>query len=106
MNLDKRKIAGELGIPEDVYNRIAKNFVNRTDELIKALDEGKAANDFDAIAKSAHAMKGAAGNLRLNDIFQIAQTIVTSSRDSKDEKAVEEGIAKLKVVFEELKKQF
>jgi len=52
-----------------------KEFLNYVPEQIKVIEEAAKTGDADAIQKSAHSIKGAAGNLSANKVFSIALDI-------------------------------
>jgi PAS domain S-box-containing protein len=84
MGIDLQSIADELDFDlEDVQMLLSVFLESSTEELANmqvALQNG----DLDTLYKSAHAIKGSAANLLLNDIAQIAKEIELNAKESND----------------------
>lgn len=102
MRLDKQRTMQELGIPEDMYNELLQVFIEQTEGALKNLYEGLRKQNYEEIAKAAHFIKGSAGNLRLDEIYQLSKGIEAAAKDNTDIKIIEVNIRQLKIRFEEL----
>jgi HPt (histidine-containing phosphotransfer) domain-containing protein len=58
----------------------SKNAATSLEEMQKMIDE----NNMQGVADAAHAIKGSAGNLKLNDIYTLAMTIEMAAKNDKD----------------------
>ncbi len=84
-----RELAENLGLEEDEYLELINLFVEvgktDLDKLQSAIDEENAED----VAKTAHSLKGASGNLGLMEFSQIAKEIEEKGRSSQLEGAAE-----------------
>ena len=106
MQIDKQKILNELGgIAEDFYNELVYDFISQVEVEIAKLDKAKEVDNFDEIAQIGHFIKGSAGNLRIEEIQNIAKEIELFGQEKKkDKKIIEKSMVKLKIALGELKK--
>ncbi len=105
MELDKKSIAGVLGIDEDMLNELLQDFIAQTEGSLKKLDGAIDADNFDEIGKVAHFIKGASGNLRINQMYETARSMeIHATKECKDKRAIMENAKALKVDLEELRK--
>jgi histidine phosphotransfer protein HptB len=73
--LDKTRALDELEMTEEEYDELLQAFVELADEQIVGLESAvSSGNDIEA-RELAHSLKGAAGNLRLDDCLAIASAI-------------------------------
>ena len=104
MNLDKKKIAEELGIPEDMYNELLQDFTNQAETVLPQLQAAVEAKDFQQIMERGHFIKGSAGNLRIGELYAIAKEIESGAKEGKDLETIKMHMESFKNGFEELKK--
>ncbi|RKX60238.1 MAG: hypothetical protein DRP37_05520 [Thermodesulfobacteriota bacterium] len=98
-----KELAENLGLEEDEYLELIDLFVEvgktDLDKLQSGIDDGNAED----VAKSAHSLKGASGNLGLMEFFQIAKEIEEKGRNGQLEGTAEAAQAlkeRLKAVAE------
>ncbi len=104
IRIDKKKALSELGIPEEMYDELLGDFITQTEVSVKQLEELVPTDNFEEIRKAAHFIKGSAGNLRIEEIHILAKEIEFASKENRDKKAIEVDVARLRILFEELKK--
>ena len=84
-----KKLAADLGIEEKEYRELIELFIETgmsdLDKLQFAIEEGNA----EKAANAAHSLKGAAGNLGLIDLSEIAKEIEEKARNDQLEGATE-----------------
>jgi HPt (histidine-containing phosphotransfer) domain-containing protein len=80
--MDVKALSDNIGIDEETYLEILGMFYERTVEDMEgirlALEEGKP----DAAVRGAHSIKGAAANLGIEDISELAKEIEMKARGS------------------------
>lgn len=103
MQLDKKRICAELEIDEALYNELLHDFLGQTDELMAKIDLEKRWISPDEIMKAAHFIKGAAANLRIEDIREIAQKIELACKEKKDIYLIKEDMARLIKAIDEFR---
>lgn len=80
-----KELGENLGLDEDEYRELVELFVDSGSAEFKRLKEAVSANDADQIMRSAHTIKGAAGNLGLMDIHEEAKKIEACAGDGQSE---------------------
>jgi HPt (histidine-containing phosphotransfer) domain-containing protein len=70
-----KELGENLGLDEDEYRELVELFVDTGSAEFERLKTGIAANDKDTMVRSAHTIKGAAGNLGLMEIHEEAKKI-------------------------------
>lgn len=84
MYIDKEKIASELGFKRSDFDMLlalfSKNAATSLDEMKKMIDK----KDMQGIADTSHAIAGGAGNIQLNDIYELAMTIELAAKKGEN----------------------
>ncbi len=70
-----QELADNLGLEVDEYRELIELFINTGAADFQKIREGMASSDADQVMRSAHTIKGAAGNLGLMDVSETAKTI-------------------------------
>ena len=104
MELDKKKAMEGLGIPEDMYNELLRDFVAQAETVLLELQVAVEAGNFPQIANRGHFIRGSAGMLRLHELHLIAGSIEAGGKEGKELEKVKTYVESFKRVFEELKK--
>jgi histidine phosphotransfer protein HptB len=105
--MNVKELSENLGLEKDELLDLVKLFVktsayNVTD-LAKALETG----DAEEVVKASHSLKGAAGNLRFQEIYECAKLIEMNARQGileGSKEAVTSLREKLTLIEEDLKK--
>ena len=83
--IDREKILQQvnenIGVGREVGVKLLKLFLESLEELVPALEEAFAEADNKKIYETAHKLKGAAGALYLQDIFELMQEIEKSATE-------------------------
>ncbi len=84
MHIDKDKIASQLGFQRSDFDTLLALFSNNAasslDEMKKSIEE----KDMQGIADASHAIAGGAGNIQLNDIYEMAMTIELAAKKNEN----------------------
>jgi len=86
------------GLPVLVLKKIVANFISTIDSDISALEVALHNKDFDEVANYSHKIKGAALNLRMDNISEIS-TKIESQANKKEDISLEEDI---KILIDEI----
>lgn len=78
-----KELGARLGLEEDEYRELIELFVESGSADFERLQEAVASNDHEQIARSAHTIKGAAGNLGLMDVHDVAKKIEETAVDNR-----------------------
>ena len=76
--------AKSLGLGLPIFKTILKTFFTSIDKDLEKLKESIEEKDFEKIKGAAHKIKGAAGNLKINNVFEITKEIELSAKDEFD----------------------
>ncbi len=104
MKPDKKKITAELGIDEEAYAELFRDFIAQTEKKIKKLGQTIAADNFGEMAKIAHEIKGSSGNLRITEMQGIAKSIEMAAKAGRNKQAITKNLQALKEAMEELRR--
>lgn len=96
MNL--KELGANLGLDEDEYRELIELFVTTGSVDYQNIQTGLANNDADQVMRSAHTIKGAAGNLGLMEVSDVAKII--------EDSAVNDQIDGLETAVQSLKTHF
>ena len=93
-----KELGENLGLEEDEYRELVELFVNTGTADYEKIQSGLASSDADQVMRSAHTIKGAAGNLGLIDVSDVAKII--------EENAIGNHLDGLDQVVRQLKTHF
>lgn len=98
--MDLKGLAADIGLEEEEILELVELFFETStsdlDRLKKAMDQ----NDVKTVAETAHSIKGAAGNMRLQKIYELARQI---EKDA-NEKTLDGVMANVDSIDQELQK--
>jgi HPt (histidine-containing phosphotransfer) domain-containing protein len=78
-----QELAENLGLEVDEYRELIALFIDTGSADFKKIQEALAGGNADQIMRSAHTIKGAAGNLGLMDVSATAKTIEDNASDNR-----------------------
>lgn len=81
--MDLQALADRLGFELDEFSELAELLVETGTAELEGLRVAVAAGDAETVAKMAHSLKGAAGNLGFLKIYELAQGLDQSARDGR-----------------------
>jgi HPt (histidine-containing phosphotransfer) domain-containing protein len=93
-----KELAENLGLEIDEYRELIELFIDTGTADFKKIQEGMSASDSEQVMRSAHTIKGAAGNLGLINVSETAGLI--------EQKATDHHLDQLSATVAELKTQF
>jgi HPt (histidine-containing phosphotransfer) domain-containing protein len=93
-----QELAENLGLEVDEYRELIELFIDTGSADFRKIQEALAGRNADQIMRSAHTIKGAAGNLGLMDVSATAKTI--------EDNASKNQLDQLPQVVQMLKTQF
>lgn len=78
--IDVHSLAQELDFDPDDVRRMASMFFKSTEKALNALESAANSNDYEAVYKAAHSIKGSAGALRLHELYAYALEVEMAGR--------------------------
>ena len=97
-----KELGAELGLEEDEYRELVELFVETGGAEFERLQSALAASDLEQAMRSAHTIKGAAGNLGLMDVQAIAKKIEEGA-DSRQTEGLTEALQVLAGQMQDIK---
>ncbi len=88
--LDMEAMAKEIGLKVKHIPMLVGSFLGESSEILIRLESAIATKDYDAISHNAHSIKGSAGNLRFNEIYEMAKAMEMAAKESDSSFAYEE----------------
>lgn len=74
-NLDHEALAAQIGIKAKFLPMLIASFTDEAGEILQKLSSSIAAADYVALKSAAHSIKGSAGNLKLNELYEMAREV-------------------------------
>jgi HPt (histidine-containing phosphotransfer) domain-containing protein len=87
-----------VGNNKTIYLKLLKTFSNST--LHEELEAAVAAGDLEQIRAKAHALKGASGNLHLDQVYDLVRSIESDARESQAVTLESENVIALKASYQ------
>ncbi len=81
-NINHDEMAAAIGLKPKHIPMLIGSFLEESVGILDALGSAISSKDFDAIKAQAHAIKGSAGNLRFNEIYEMAKEVEFAGSDS------------------------
>ena len=81
-NLNFDEMAAAIGLKPKHIPMLIGSFLEESANIIDALEAAIDSDDFTAIKKNAHSIKGSAGNLRFTEIYEMSKKMELSASDS------------------------
>ena len=94
--------AERLGLDVDEFIELVELFLETGADDLSGLESAAADNDIQAVVERSHSIKGASGNLGLNDIFETAKDIEARARSNSLE-SIDSSISDIKQYLENIK---
>jgi HPt (histidine-containing phosphotransfer) domain-containing protein len=94
-----KELGENLGLEEEEYRELIELFVDTGTADFEKIQSGLASNNADQVMRSAHTIKGAAGNLGLTELSDMAKIIEQNATDNHLE-GLDQVVHQLKTHFE------
>ena len=96
-----KKLAEKLGLEEDEYLELIELFIETGGADFQKIESSLANNDADQVMRSAHTIKGAAGNLGLMEMSELAKLIEENAGNDTLE-GLDKAVSTLRTHFESI----
>ena len=84
-NINHDEMADAIGLKAKHIPMLIASFLDESVSILAALDEAISANNFLEIKERAHAIKGSAGNLRFNEVYEMAKDMEFAGAESNSD---------------------
>lgn len=88
--LDFNAMAAEIGIKPKYILLLVTSYVEESEEILASLFEAIASKNYEAIQHNAHSIKGSSGNLRLNELYEMAKAVEFAAREQRSDFAYDD----------------
>ncbi len=79
-NLDYEAMAQAIGLKAKHVPMLLASFLEEATASITQLESAIVSNDLATVASQAHAVKGSAGNLRLNELYEMSKDMELAAK--------------------------
>ncbi len=90
--------ADDLGLPESLVQEFVSDFIQQAKENLSVFEEAQRTNDIDTIQKTAHLLKGAASNLRIDPLAETLDTLQYNESPSATSELLQTFVGQLKTL--------
>ena len=105
--MNVKELSENLGLEEDEFLDLVKLFVGTSTSNLTDLEKALETGNIEEVVKASHSLKGAAGNLGFQEIYERAKLIETNARQGileGSKEAVTSIREKLRLIEEDVKK--
>ena len=81
-NINHDEMAAAIGLKPKHIPMLVGSFMEESVGILENLTNSIASKDYEGIKASAHAIKGSAGNLRFNEVYEMAKEIEFAGSDA------------------------
>lgn len=81
-NLNAELMATKIGLKPKHIPMLVGSFVDESHTILASLKKAIEAMDFEAIRMQAHSIKGSSGNLKFDELYEIAKSMEFAAKDS------------------------
>ncbi len=96
-----KALAENLGLEEDEFRELVELFIETGRADFQKIESGLANRDADQVMRSAHTIKGAAGNLGLTEISDLSKLIEENASNNILE-GLDQAVSTLRAHFESI----
>ena len=101
-SLDYEEMAKAIGLKPKHVPMLLASFMEEAQPILTALESSIDAKDYANIASSSHAIKGSAGNLRLNEVYEMAKEMEFSAKANEVDFDYKAHLEAVKTILETL----
>lgn len=81
-SLDHDAMASAIGLQAKHIPILIASFLEESGEILQALQGAVAQKDYDLIRSKAHSIKGSAGNLKFNEVYEMARSMELAAAEA------------------------
>ena len=83
-NLNADDLAAKIGLNVKHIPILIQSFTQESATILENLQKAITEKDYEQIAQHAHSIKGSAGNLKFDDVYELAKEVEASANDKND----------------------
>lgn len=101
-NIDAEGMAAKIGLNVKHIPILIESFLNEGSTIMTQMTEAISTKDYENISLTAHSIKGSAGNLKFDAIYDLAKEVELSAKDMKSDYPYEEACESLKKAIDSI----
>jgi HPt (histidine-containing phosphotransfer) domain-containing protein len=101
-NIDAEDMAAKIGLNVKHIPILVQSFLDEGATIMTQMTAAINDNDYEKISLTAHSIKGSAGNLKFDAIYELAKEIELSAKDAKDAYPYAEACESLKKAIDSI----
>lgn len=83
--IDHEEMARAIGLKSKHIPLLIANFIEESNSILDSLKSAIETRNYEKIRSSAHAIKGSAGNLKFNEVYEMAKEMeLSGSKEESD----------------------
>jgi len=83
-NMNHEEMAAAIGLKPKHIPMLVGSFLEESVDILETLSKAIESKDYEAIKASAHAIKGSAGNLRFNEVYEMSKEVEFAGTDANE----------------------
>ena len=84
-NINLDEMAASIGLKAKHMPMLIGSFIEESSEVLLALKIAVEENDFEGIKSCAHSIKGSAGNLKFNELYEMSREMEVNAVDENSD---------------------
>ena len=84
-NISAEEMASKIGLNAKHIPILVQSFTEESEGLIEQLEAAIASKDYETIANASHSIKGSSGNLKFDEMYELAKEMELSAKDKKED---------------------
>ena len=81
-NINHDEMAAAIGLKPKHIPMLIGSFLEESEGILDSLQTAISSKDYDGIKAQAHAIKGSAGNLRFNEVYEMSKELENAGSES------------------------
>lgn len=95
-HIDAEEMAAKIGLNVKHIPILVQSFVDESTQIIASLETAIVQKDYTEIGNTAHSIKGSAGNLKFDEMYELAKEIELTAKEAKEDYPYEAACVSLK----------
>jgi HPt (histidine-containing phosphotransfer) domain-containing protein len=83
--LDHEEVALSIGIKPKYIPMLIASFIDESKQILDLLKESIESKNYDNIRSCAHSIKGSAGNIKFNEIYEMAKEMEIAAKEENSD---------------------
>jgi HPt (histidine-containing phosphotransfer) domain-containing protein len=95
-NINAEEMAAKIGLNAKHIPILIQSFTDESTQIIASLESAISQKDYTEIGNTAHSIKGSAGNLKFDEMYELAKEVELSAKAGKEDYPYEAACTSLK----------